>query len=69
MGPYSFIPFMECYHGILSMNHKILGSLKYNDENISFNEGKGYMERTGAIHSRKHIYGCKVIIFQSLIFL
>ena len=45
MGPYSFIPFMECYHGILSMNHKILGSLKYNDENISFNEGKGYMEK------------------------
>ena len=45
MGPYSFIPFMECYHGIVSMNHKILGSLKYNDENISFNEGKGYMEK------------------------
>ena len=45
MGPYSFIPFMECYHGILSMNHKILGSLKYNDENISFNGGKCYMEK------------------------
>ena len=21
MGPYAFVPFMECYHGILSMNH------------------------------------------------
>jgi tocopherol cyclase len=45
MGPYSFIPFMECYHGIISMNHDILGSLKYNDEDISFNKGKGYMEK------------------------
>ena len=45
MGPYSFIPFMECYHGIVSMNHDILGSLKYNNEDISFNNGKGYMEK------------------------
>ena len=45
MGPYSFIPFMECYHGIVSMNHDIFGSLKYNDEDISFNKGKGYMEK------------------------
>ena len=45
MGPYSFIPFMECYHGIVSMNHDILGSLKYNNEDISFNNGKGYMKK------------------------
>ena len=45
MGPYSFIPFMECYHGIVSMNHDILGSLKYNNEDISFIKGKGYMEK------------------------
>ena len=45
MGPYSFIPFMECYHGIISMNHNILGSLKYNNANISFDKGKGYMEK------------------------
>ena len=36
---------MECYHGIVSMNHDILGSLKYNNEDISFNNGKGYMEK------------------------
>ena len=45
MGPYSFIPFMECYHGIVSMDHDILGSLKYNNEDISFKKGKGYMEK------------------------
>jgi len=27
MGPFSFMPFMQCYHGILSMNHTIQGSL------------------------------------------
>ena len=45
MGPYSFIPFMECYHGILSMNHNIQGSLIYNGKDISFNDGKGYIEK------------------------
>ncbi|MBL6654944.1 MAG: hypothetical protein ISP61_02730 [Flavobacteriaceae bacterium] len=45
MGPYSFIPFMECYHGIISMNHDISGSLKYNNGDISFKNGRGYMEK------------------------
>ena len=45
MGPFSFVPFMECYHGILSMNHFIKGGLVLNDESISFKEGKGYMEK------------------------
>jgi hypothetical protein len=45
MGPFSFVPFMECYHGILSMDHSIEGSLVYNKETISFDQGKGYMEK------------------------
>tara|TARA_B100000575_G_C23143456_1_gene666413 strand:- start:9173 stop:10171 length:999 start_codon:yes stop_codon:yes gene_type:complete len=45
MGPYSFVPYMECYHGILSMNHKINGFIKYKEKNISFNDGKGYIEK------------------------
>ena len=27
MGPFSFVPFMECYHGIISMDHSIIGEL------------------------------------------
>ena len=46
---------MECYHGIISMNHDILGSLKYNDEDISFNKGKGYMEKDWG-HSFPKLY-------------
>ena len=45
MGPYSFVPFMECYHGIVSMNHDIEGSLFQNGKKISFDGGKGYMEK------------------------
>ena len=45
MGPYSFVPFMECYHGILSMNHTISGIINHNGIDISFDGGKGYMEK------------------------
>ena len=45
MGPYSFVPFMECYHGILSMDHRIDGQLNLNDEDIDFTNGRGYMEK------------------------
>lgn len=45
MGWYSFMPFMECYHGVVSMHHKLKGSLKYNHNSISFDNGSGYMEK------------------------
>jgi len=45
MGPYSFVPFMECYHGILSMDHRIEGQLTMNGEAIDFTNGRGYMEK------------------------
>jgi tocopherol cyclase len=45
MGPYSFVPFMECYHGILSLDHSITGKLAVKDEMIDFTGGRGYMEK------------------------
>ena len=45
MGPYSFVPFMECYHGILSMDHSIKGKLLINGEETDFTGGRGYMEK------------------------
>jgi len=45
MGPFAFVPFMECYHGILSMDHKIDGELLVKDEAIDFTGGRGYMEK------------------------
>jgi tocopherol cyclase len=45
MGWYSFVPFMECKHGIVSANHDIDGSLTINDGEIDFTDGKGYIEK------------------------
>ncbi|TRX65816.1 tocopherol cyclase family protein [Carboxylicivirga sp. M1479] len=45
MGPYAFVPFMQCYHGILSMDHSIYGQLTINGTEIDFTGGRGYTEK------------------------
>lgn len=45
MGPFKYFSFMECAHGVLSLNHKINGSLYINNEEIKFIDGKGYIEK------------------------
>jgi tocopherol cyclase len=45
MGWYSFVPFMECKHGVVSVNHDVEGSLILNGREIDFNGGKGYIEK------------------------
>jgi len=45
MGPYAFVPFMECYHGIVSMDHSIKGKLEIDGEIINFDNGRGYIEK------------------------
>lgn len=45
MGYYTYFPFMECYHGIISMSHDLKGSLILNKEIFDFSCGKGYIEK------------------------
>ena len=45
MGWYSYAPRMECYHGVVSMQHNISGSLEVNGKALSFEGGKGYIEK------------------------
>ncbi|CAG5084876.1 tocopherol cyclase family protein [Parvicella tangerina] len=45
MGWYYKVPFMQCYHGVVSLDHDIQGSLKINDNSFSFDNGKGYIEK------------------------
>lgn len=45
MGPYSFAPFMECKHGILSMDHSLSGQLVVDDTRTCFAGGRGYIEK------------------------
>jgi len=45
MGWYSFVPFMQCYHQVVSMNFTITGKLTINNKEIDFTGGKGYIEK------------------------
>ncbi len=45
MGPYTFVPFMECYHGIVNVSHKIHGKLDINSLPVIFEGGEGYLEK------------------------
>lgn len=45
MGPFSFMPLMECRHGIINMNHKTHGRLMVNGREIDFEGGEGYIEK------------------------
>lgn len=45
MGWYRFVPFMECYHGVLSLTHDLKGQLHVNDQVYHFDGGKGYIEK------------------------
>jgi len=45
MGWYSFVPFMECNHEIVSVNHDLHGKLTVNGSLIDFDNGKGYIEK------------------------
>jgi tocopherol cyclase len=45
MGPYAFVPFMECYHGIVSMDHSVSGKLTVDGQEIDFGQGRGYTEK------------------------
>ncbi|MFR0822073.1 MAG: tocopherol cyclase family protein [Clostridia bacterium] len=45
MGPFSYLPFMECHHAILSMNHLVDGYFNLNDTTLIFEKEKGYIEK------------------------
>jgi tocopherol cyclase len=45
MGWYRYVPFMECYHGVVSLDHGITGSLTHNHKQIVFDGGRGYIEK------------------------
>ena len=45
MGWYSFVPFMQCYHGLVSIHHDLEGSLTLSGQSFNFDGGKGYIEK------------------------
>jgi len=45
MGWYAWVPFMECYHGVVSFSHELKGSVLFNGREIDFTGGRGYIEK------------------------
>jgi tocopherol cyclase len=45
MGWYSFVPYMECKHDIVSVNHDLTGQITLNGTSINLTDGKGYIEK------------------------
>lgn len=45
MGWYRYVPFMECYHGVVSFDHAIRGAVSINGESLDFEGGRGYTEK------------------------
>lgn len=64
MGPFSYIPFMECNHAIISMQNTINGCININDETIYFNNNKGYIEKDWGCSFPKSYIWCQGNNFQ-----
>lgn len=45
MGWYAWVPFMETYHGVVSLDHAIHGALEVDGEGVDFTQGRGYIEK------------------------
>ena len=45
MGWYRFVPRMETYHAVLSMDHSVSGWVEIDGERIDFDGGRGYLEK------------------------
>lgn len=45
MGPFSFVPFLECRHGVVLMAGETAGTIAVGNETIRLNGGSGYIEK------------------------
>jgi len=45
MGWYSYMPFMQCYHGLVSMNHHVSGKVRIGQKHYQLNAAKCYVEK------------------------
>ncbi len=44
MGPLQAIPFLQCKHKVISMDHALYGSVTINGKTLEFGNGRGYIE-------------------------
>jgi hypothetical protein len=57
MGWYAYVPFMECYHGVLGFDPTLRGLLAVDGRPIDFHGGRGYIEKDwGEAFPRAYIW-------------
>ncbi|WP_313130547.1 tocopherol cyclase family protein [Anaerocolumna sp.] len=44
MGPFRYVPFMQCRHSVFSLTHNVNGMIEMNGRSMSFYQGMGYVE-------------------------
>ena len=65
MGPFSYIPNMECNHAILCMKNKTDGLISLNGKEMNFNDGIGYIEKDWGCSFPKSYIWCQGNHFQN----
>lgn len=45
MGWYTYMPFMQCYHGLVSMNHYVSGQVQISKDRYELKNAKCYVEK------------------------
>jgi len=56
MGPFAYLPSMQCSHGVLSMSHRVDGLLHTHDEVWEFESELGYIEKDWGTSFPKHYF-------------
>lgn len=54
MGPFRFVPFLECRHSVYSMKHRVDGVIQINGEEFRFDNGVCYIEGDRGYSFPKH---------------
>lgn len=65
MGPFSYIPFMECNHAILSMKNDIYGSINIGNNTLCLDKGIGYIEKDWGYSFPKKYIWCQANNFEN----
>lgn len=57
MGPFTYIPNMECNHGVVSMSHNVQGSVQIDEDLWTFKNDIGYTEKDwGTSFPKRYIW-------------
>ncbi len=57
MGPFAYVPNMECNHGVISMHHHVNGTLIINHDSYHFKQESGYLEKDwGTSFPKRYIW-------------